>query len=105
MPGLKIAILSILAFLISFNAVLSIEYEEICIDNVTLSRYMNFTSCENDVCTDYNFTQYKTCEFGCDNVTNVCRKAEIYEYADYFTVLLILIITAGLMVLIWGKLR
>ena len=61
----------------------AIGYENICIDNTTLEKFMNFTSCEGNTCTIYNFTQYVSCEFGCDNVTHNCRQPKIVEYS-YF---------------------
>jgi hypothetical protein len=73
----RIIILSLL-FLLPISQAL--EYRDYCSDNQTLNRFMNFTSCENVTCIDYNFTQNINCVYGCDNSTMTCNPSPTNQY-------------------------
>jgi len=85
-----------LIFLLSIPIVYAFDWEITCQDNATLKRYMNFTSCNSTACEYYNITQLKECEFGCDNVTNICREPAMMEYSIYFAVIIVILISSGL---------
>lgn len=95
-----ITLLSILLLLPIVNA---LDYKNHCDNTSFLRKTMEFTSCEGNNCTDYNFTQLVECEFGCDNVTHNCRKAQIYEYAEFFGATIFIIILAGILLAIFKK--
>jgi hypothetical protein len=73
-----IVIISCLLLLLPLSYAL--EYHDYCSDNQTLYKFMNFTSCENVTCMNYNFTQYLTCQYGCDNSTSSCNASTPYQY-------------------------
>lgn len=107
MSKIKIGIMKtpLIAFMILlFLPITSaLDYRNTCDDNATLRKFMNFTSCEGNNCTNYNNTQLIECQFGCDNVTHVCRKAKIYEYGEFFIGIMIIMILAGLLLTIFKK--
>lgn len=101
-------ILIIYASLFVFDAVFGIQYREVCDDTSNLRRFMNFTTCERNstgysICTDYNFTQLKECEFGCDNITNTCRESQITEYGNFFFYLILIIIGIGVIIALYKR--
>lgn len=59
--------------LLMIPSVLSFEWGNSCINNITLQRSLNYTNCNSTVCDVGNSTFYKNCEFGCDNVTQTCK--------------------------------
>jgi len=95
-----ITLLSILLLLPICNA---LDYKNHCDNTSYLRKTMEFTSCEGNNCTDYNFTQLIECEFGCDNVTHNCRQPKITEYSWYFGGLIVVMIILGLVYKLWGK--
>lgn len=61
----KLILLLMILFLLPIcNA---LDYRNHCDNSSYLRKTMEFTSCEGNNCTDYNFTQLIQCEFGCDN--------------------------------------
>lgn len=93
----------IISCLFIINTVFALDYRDICLTNTTLQKSINFTTCEEGNCTDYNFTQTKICEFGCDNVTHSCRQPQIVEYAEFFGSLSLLLILGGILAKIFKK--
>jgi hypothetical protein len=88
----KLILVALSFVFIIIPPVLALQYRNICLDNQTLNKFMNFTSCENVTCIDYNFTQNVDCEFGCDTSSNVCRQSPINEYLLLGVILLIIVI-------------
>lgn len=77
-----------MSVLILFNPVLALTNSTIyCMDNQTLVE--NITVYRGSNMTTLSLPQ--NCPFGCDNVTNTCRKARIYEYTDYFIAVVVII--------------
>lgn len=62
-----------LLILFMLPVALSFEWQNSCINNVTLQRSLNYTNCNSTACDIGNSTFYKDCEFGCDNVTQACK--------------------------------
>jgi hypothetical protein len=59
--------------LLMLPVVFSFEWENLCTNNVTLRKSLNYTNCNSTSCDTGNSTFYKNCEFGCDNVTQSCK--------------------------------
>lgn len=95
----------LIAFLILLPDTLAFEWEITCQDNTTLRKFMNFTSCNATACEQYNISQFSSCEFGCDTTTETCRKAKIYEYADYFTAIVVLLTIVGGLILLFRRVK
>lgn len=98
---LKLLPISIILFLLPVAHAL--DYKNHCDNTSYLRKTMEFTSCEGNTCTDYNFTQLIECEFGCDNVTHNCRQPKIIEYSSYVIALFALLVGLGIMVKLWVK--
>lgn len=98
----KLILLIPLIFLTIVSSVTALQYRNICSNNQTLNKFMNFTACETGNCTIYNFSQDVQCEFGCDNVTNSCRQSTITEYGYYFGFIVCLVIIAGIILKLYG---
>lgn len=81
-----------LLILLMLPAALSFEWENSCINNVTLQRSLNYTNCNSTVCDIGNSTFYKDCEFGCDISTQSCNASLFDQYLFVGLGLLALII-------------
>ena len=81
-----------LLILLMLPIVLSFEWENSCINNVTLQRTLNYTNCNSTACDIGNSTFYKDCEFGCDNSTQSCNLSPINQYLYVGIVLLVLVL-------------
>ena len=98
-------IIPIILLILLLPIVNAIEYRKICLNNETLSIFSNFTVCENNNCTDYNYTEIKVCEFGCDNSsTHVCNPSP-YSWNINFLLFFGIIVCALIGLLILKKKR
>ena len=95
-------IVLILLILLFIPMVYSLDFEEKCYNTTHYEKFTEFTSCENNTCTDYNFSQIYECQFGCDNVTESCRKPEIEEYGLYVLIFFGLLIIIGVVIKLYG---
>jgi len=84
------------------DAVFGLTYRNYCVNTSYLQKSMDFTYCDSS-CSDYNFTQLLECEFGCDNVTHVCRQAQIYEYASFFQAIVIILLIIGIIIYLFRR--
>ena len=95
--------LIIAMFFLMPDLALALDYRNSCDNTSYLRKTMEFTSCEGNNCTDYNFTQFVECRFGCDNVTHVCRQSEIEEYGMFGLYIIGGLILLGILVIILKK--
>ena len=96
-------LIAFMGFIIIIGSVTALQYRDVCNDNQTLNKFMNFTACENVTCIDYNFSQLVQCQFGCDNSTNACRQAPIQEYGIYFIGIIAILISLGVVKFLWRR--
>lgn len=96
-------ILMTLFIMAMFPSVLGLQYRNICNNEYTLNKFMNFTACENVTCINYNFSQVVQCEFGCDNVTQSCRSSSITEYGYYFISIIAIIVIFGVIYALYKR--
>jgi hypothetical protein len=85
-------LIPIILIVLFIPSVMALQYRNVCNDNQTLNKFMNFTACENVTCIDYNFTQNVNCEYGCDTTTNSCNQSPIYQYLTVGIILLVITI-------------
>ena len=86
----KLITLSLILLLLPI--VYGFEWQNSCINNVTLQRTLNYTNCNSTSCDIGNSTFYKNCEFGCDSSTQSCNLSPIMQYSEIGIVLLVLVI-------------
>jgi hypothetical protein len=67
-------------FLLMLPSAFSFEWQNSCINNITLQRSLNYTNCNSTACDIGNSTFYKNCEFGCDSSTQKCNDSPFYQY-------------------------
>jgi len=103
MSKLKLMLTLIPFFLLLTNCLALLEPRIVCNDSEYLHEFSEFTACEGNNCTDYNYSQYRNCTYGCDNVTNSCRSSPITEYSMYFGIMALLLIASGVIIRVWRR--
>jgi len=90
----KLLILILVLFLFGMGTVFALTNSIIYCDGTALIE--NITVYVDNNITTVTFPT--NCTWGCDNVTNSCREPKIEEYKTYFTILVILLIIAGVII-------
>lgn len=82
-----------IGFLLLFSAPVS-GAVTVCLDNITLQKEMNYTFATDTGAKNLTITKNIDCQYGCDNVTNVCSPdpvtLNIYFAGGMFALLLII---------------
>jgi hypothetical protein len=90
-------------FLLILPIAFSFEWQNSCINNITLQRTLNYTNCNSTVCDIGNSTFYKDCEFGCDTSTQSCNSSPITQYLNIGIALLIIIFALIVIIKVAGR--
>lgn len=89
-------------FMVILPSVLALQYHDVCLNDQTLNKFMNFTACENVTCIDYNFSQNVLCEYGCDNSTMTCSPSPVQGYGIFIVIIIIILVSFGIIFKLYG---
>ena len=104
MNNMKI-LLATTVFMLTISSLVQAQSVYQCLDNITLQKSYNysFTMDANNVSNNMNMSVVKQtdCQFGCDNVTNVCSPDPATLIMWFGGVMLGLLLIIGVIVRIW----